>query len=131
MKELEVRTSSRRQLVAITDRIQKAVGELGVEDGSCHVFVPHTTAAVTINENADPDVAHDIVTALGELVPNVRFRHGEGNSDAHFLSTLIGCSLTVPVVDGRLRLGTWQGVFFVELDGPRTRRVWVGATASS
>jgi len=125
MKELEVRTSSRRQLVAITDRIQEAVGELGVEDGSCHVFVPHTTAAVTINENADPDVAHDIVTALGELVPDVRFRHGEGNSDAHFLSTLIGCSLTVPVAHGRLRLGTWQGVFFVELDGPRTRKVWV------
>jgi secondary thiamine-phosphate synthase enzyme len=131
MKELEVRTSSRRQLVTITDRIQEVVRELGVEDGSCHVFVPHTTAAVTINENADPDVAHDIVTALGELVPDVRFHHAEGNSDAHFLSTLIGCSLTVPVVDGRLRLGTWQGVFFVELDGPRTRRVWVSATASS
>ena len=131
MKELEIRTSARRQLVAMTDRIQEAMGELGVHDGSCHVFVPHTTAAVTINENADPDVAHDITNALGALVPDVRFRHGEGNADAHFLSALIGCSLTMPVVEGRLRLGTWQGVFFVELDGPRTRKVWVSASASS
>ena len=125
MKEIEVRTSERRQMVDISRRVSDAVAELGIGDGWCRVFVPHTTAAVVVNESADPDVARDLVTCYAALVPDVSFAHAEGNSDAHFLSTLLGPEVTLPVAGGRLRLGTWQGVFFVELDGPRTRRVWV------
>ena len=97
----------------------------GGGDGLCHVFVPHTTAAVVINEHADPDVARDLTAAYEAMVPGINFAHAEGNSDAHLMATLLGSSVTVPLVDGRLRLGTWQGIFFVELDGPRTRKVWV------
>ncbi len=112
-------------MVDVTRRVAEAVAELGISDGWCRVFVPHTTAAVVVNESADPDVARDLVACYGALVPELRFAHGEGNSDAHFLSTVLGPEVTLPVADGRLRLGTWQGVFFVELDGPRTRRFWV------
>lgn len=125
MTELEIRTRARRDMVAITDQIRRVVAASGVGDGVCHVFVPHTTAALVVNENADPDVARDLLAAYEALVPAVDFRHAEGNSDAHLLATLLGSSLTLPVVDGELRLGTWQGVFLVELDGPRSRRVWV------
>lgn len=125
MTEIEVRTKARRQLVVITTEVQKVVRESGVDQGLCHVYVPHTTAAVVINENADPDVPRDLLAAYETLIPDISFAHAEGNSDAHFLSTLLGCSVTVPVEAGRTRLGTWQGIFFVELDGPRTRRVWV------
>ena len=125
MTEFEVRSTSRRQIITITGEVQRAAEELGLEDGLCHVWVPHTTAAVVVNENADPDVARDLLAAYEAMVPAVRFAHAEGNSDAHLLATLLGGSLTLPVRSGRLRLGTWQGVFFVELDGPRTRRVWV------
>ena len=128
MIEIEVRTTARRQLRTITSEVQRAVGESGVGQGLCHVHIPHTTAAVVINENADPDVPHDLAAAYEALIPNIRFAHAEGNSDAHFLSTVLGCGVTVPVENGRLRLGTWQGIFFVELDGPRTRRVWVSVT---
>jgi secondary thiamine-phosphate synthase enzyme len=126
--EIEVRTQARRQLVVITAEVQKAVRESDVDCGLCHVYVPHTTAAVVINENADPDVPRDLLAAYETLVPKISFAHAEGNSDAHFLSTVLGCSVTVPVEDGRARLGTWQGIFFVELDGPRTRRVHVTVT---
>ena len=125
MKQIQVRTRSRREMVLITADLQRAVSEMGVSDGLCLVWVPHTTAAVVVNENADPDVARDLLAAYEELIPGIRFAHAEGNSDAHLLSTLLGSSVTIPVEGGRLRLGTWQGVFFVELDGPRGRGVWV------
>ena len=129
MKEIEIRTHSRRQLVVSTTEVQRAVREAGADRGLCHVYVPHTTAAVVINENADPDVPRDLLAAYEELIPEISFAHAEGNSDAHYLSTVLGCSVTVPVEAGRARLGTWQGIFFVELDGPRTRRVLVTVTS--
>jgi secondary thiamine-phosphate synthase enzyme len=120
---IEVQTAARRQMVDITARVAAAVE--GPGDGLCHVFVPHTTAAVVINESADPDVARDLVAAYEAMVPSIDFAHTEGNSDAHLLATLLGSSVTVPVEKGRLRLGTWQGIFFVELDGPRLRKVFI------
>lgn len=125
MKEttFRVRTSEREQILIITAEVNAALGELGGGDGVCTIVVPHTTCAISVNENADPDVPADLVKALRAAVPNVSFRHGEGNSDAHFLSMLIGPSLTWPYRGGRLVLGTWQGVYFVELDGPRERKV--------
>jgi secondary thiamine-phosphate synthase enzyme len=122
MKQIEVRTTSHRQMVDITAQVKAAIE---APDGICHVYVPHTTAAVVINEHADPDVARDLVAAYEAMVPNIRFAHAEGNSDAHLMSTLLGGSVTVPVEHGHLQLGTWQGIFFVELDGPRTRKVWI------
>lgn len=123
-----VRTRSRNEVVDITAEVQNAVGALGVEEGAVVVYVPHTTAAVTINESADPDVARDIELKLSELVPQSGdYMHAEGNSDGHVKSTLVGCSEVVLVDGGRLVLGTWQGVFFCEFDGPRTRSVLVGA----
>ena len=121
---LDVGTSERNQLVDITSQIRKAVRESGVSDGTCLVYVPHTTAAVTINENADPTVKQDILMMLGKLVPLSReFRHAEGNSDAHVKATLVGSSVRLIVESGDLVLGTWQGIFFCEFDGPRSRRV--------
>lgn len=121
MKTIEVRTGSHREMIDITRHVADAIPE--VERGLCVVYVPHTTAAVVINEHADPDVASDLIAAYGSMVPEMSFAHAEGNSDAHLLSTLLGSSVAIPIEDGRLRLGTWQGIFFVELDGPRTRRV--------
>ena len=123
MNQIEVRTASHRQMVDITRQVSAAID--GAGDGICHVYVPHTTAAVVINEHADPDVARDLVSAYEKMVPDIHFAHAEGNSDAHLMTTLLGSSVTVPVEDGRLRLGTWQGIFFVELDGPRSRKVCV------
>jgi len=123
VNSIEVRTAAHRQMVDITRQVATVID--GTDDGICHVYVPHTTAAVVINEHADPDVARDLIAAYEAMVPKIRFAHAEGNSDAHLMSTLLGSSVTVPVADGRLRLGTWQGIFFVELDGPRTRKVWV------
>ncbi len=120
-----VGTSEREQIVLITHEIDSALGTLTKDAGICTIVVPHTTCAISVNENADPDVPADLVKAFRALVPNVKFRHGEGNSDAHFLSTLIGCSLSWPYRGGKLVLGTWQGVYFIELDGPRERRVTV------
>jgi secondary thiamine-phosphate synthase enzyme len=120
---LELETRARREMVDITARVAAAVARGSADDILCHVFVPHTTAAVVVNESADPDVAHDLIAAYAAMVPALRFAHAEGNSDSHLLATLLGCSVTVPVTAGRLRLGTWQGIFFVELDGPRARRV--------
>jgi len=120
---IEVRSGARREMIDITRAVATAVE--GAGDGLCHVFVPHTTAAVVINEHADPDVARDLTAAYEAMVPQIRFAHAEGNSDAHLMATLLGSSVTVPVEAGRLRLGTWQGIFFVELDGPRSRKVWV------
>lgn len=126
MIELEIRTGSHRALVDITSEIDRALVDAGFAgDGTVTVWVPHTTAALTVNENADPDVRHDLLAAWEAMLPEVDFRHAEGNSDAHLLASLIGGSITIPVVGGRMRLGTWQGVYLVELDGPRTRRVWI------
>ena len=125
MIELEVRTNARRQMVDVTRKIQEAVMEAGIDHGQCLLWVPHTTAAVVVNEHADPDVARDLVAAYEAMIPDIRFAHGEGNSDAHLLATVLGSSLTMIVNGGRLALGTWQGVFFVELDGARRRRIWV------
>jgi secondary thiamine-phosphate synthase enzyme len=123
-KSFRVRTSKKVEILVITDQVETAVRELGVAEGLVTILVPHTTAAVSINENADPDVPSDLERAFEAIVPDVRFRHGEGNSDAHFLSTLVGASITVPW-KGNLLLGTWQGVYFLEFDGPRNREVQV------
>ena len=120
---IEIRTTSPKEMVDITRQVAGAVE--GRPDGLCHVYVPHTTAAVVINEHADPDVARDLTAAYAAMVPPIRFAHAEGNSDAHLMATLLGSSVTVVIENGRLKLGTWQGIFFVELDGPRSRKVWV------
>jgi secondary thiamine-phosphate synthase enzyme len=114
-------------MVDITGQVESIVRESGVTNGDVIVYCPHTTAAVTINENADPSVVHDILLALDEAVPrsHTGFRHSEGNSDAHCKSSLVGCSEQVLIKDGGLALGTWQGIYFCEFDGPRSRRVIV------
>ncbi len=126
MEHFEIRTSAREEMLDITGRVQEAIERLGVRDGAVLVFVPHTTAGITINENADPDVVCDILEGLRRVAPrDARYRHAEGNSDGHIKSSLVGTNVTVPVSDGRLVLGTWQGVFFCEFDGPRSRRVTI------
>jgi secondary thiamine-phosphate synthase enzyme len=124
-KSFRVRTSEREQILLITREVDAALADLTTGDGICTVIVPHTTCAISVNENADPDVPADLTRALRAMIPNVRFQHGEGNSDAHLLSMLIGSSLTWPYRHGKLVMGTWQGVYFVELDGPRERKVTV------
>jgi secondary thiamine-phosphate synthase enzyme len=126
-KEFRVSTRSRTEMVDITGQVAAAVRETDVRDGDVIVFCPHTTAAITINENADPSVVHDILLALDEILPraNPGFRHEEGNSDAHCKSSLLGCSEQVLIKDGSLVLGTWQALYFCEFDGPRSRRVIV------
>lgn len=126
MKEIMIRTNARVEMVDITSAVQKALQENNIQSGYCVVFTPHTTAAVTINENADPDVPCDIIAALEKAIPqNASYRHGEGNSPAHVKSSLVGASETVLIENGRLVLGTWQAIFFCEFDGPRTRRVLI------
>ena len=116
--------------IDITGQVRKIVASGNVQNGLCQIFVPHTTAGVTINENADPDVVTDMLAALGKIVPDLHYRHSEGNSPAHVKSSLVGCSITVPISEGRLCLGTWQGIYFCEFDGPRTRKVWVQLVGS-
>ena len=127
MHQLTVSTAQRDQMVEITAEVQGVVDEAGLIDGHVLVFVPHTTAGVTINENADPDVVHDTLKRLDKMVPwrEPFDRHGEGNSASHIKASMMGSSVTVIVRSGRLQLGTWQGVWFCEFDGPRTRQVWV------
>lgn len=121
-----VRTSSRNQFVNITGDVLDVVTSSGVTDGICTVFVPHTTAGVTINENADPDVVRDLIDTLNRIVPeNGGYRHSEGNSDAHLKASMMGFSATVIVENGKLLLGTWQGIYFCEFDGPRNRHIFV------
>ena len=118
-----IATRRRQEMINITNLVTADLEAENFKDGLCIVFVTHTTAALTINENADPDVPRDMLAKLTQLVPeNDGYHHLEGNSDAHILSTLIGCSLNIPVVNGKMILGIWQGLFFVELDGPRQRR---------
>jgi secondary thiamine-phosphate synthase enzyme len=126
MEKIEIGTRAREEIVDLTDEIGRIVAASGVADGLCAVYVPHTTAAVTINENADPDVKADIIMALRKAVPDsLPCAHAEGNSPAHVKSSLVGSSVTVIIAGGKLRLGTWQGICFCEFDGPRSRQVWV------
>jgi len=123
---INVRTSSRIEMVDITSQIQKEVKAFGITDGICVAYVPHTTAGITINEGADPAVCRDIIDKLSSLVPaGAGYRHLEGNADSHIKATLVGSSVTIIVEGGRLMLGTWQKVFFCEFDGPRSRRIYV------
>ncbi len=131
MRELNIKTSRRDEMIDITRQIAALLPELGIVDGSVHIFSPHTTAAVTINEACDPDVARDMLYYLDKLVrhddPN--YRHAEGNSAAHIKTSLMGAGVLASVADGKLQLGTWQGVFFCEFDGPRNRTVWLRAVS--
>lgn len=117
-------TASHMELVDITDRVQELIREHEFTSGFCYIFNPHTTAGITINEGADPDVRLDIIDALQQIVPmNFNYRHREGNSASHVMASLMGASLTIAIENGRLKLGTWQHLFFCEFDGPRTRKV--------
>jgi secondary thiamine-phosphate synthase enzyme len=126
----DVDTTARNQLIDITGKIQKTIFNSGISDGTIVVYCPHTTAAITINENADPDVVHDILLTLSELIPHHRsgYKHSEGNSDAHVKSSLVGCSITAIISDRKLQLGRWQGIYFCEFDGPRRRTVHIQIT---
>lgn len=126
METLRVKTKRRTQLVDVTAQVQQVVAESGVNSGVCYVFVPHTTAAVTINEHADPDVAADLEGVFDRMVPHAGpYRHAEGNTDSHAKALLVGASQIIFVEAGKLALGTWQGVFLCEFDGPRERKVWL------
>ncbi|MDA8173983.1 MAG: secondary thiamine-phosphate synthase enzyme YjbQ, partial [Nitrospiraceae bacterium] len=123
IKYINVRSRQRNEFVDITHEVEAALKESGVTDGMCLVYVPHTTASVTINEGADPSVQRDIITSLSRLVPHeAGYHHREGNSDAHIKSSMVGSSVCVPVDSGKLALGTWQAIYFCEFDGPRHRR---------
>ena len=126
-EDFRISTKCRNQMIDITSQVSSLVGKSGVTDGDVIVYCPHTTAAITINENADPSVPHDLLLTLEQLLPQHRsgYRHSEGNSDSHCKSSLIGCSEQILIVDGSLQLGTWQGIFFCEFDGPRSRKVIV------
>ncbi len=127
MNELIINTSRHTEFVEITERVQTVVDESKIEEGICVCFVPHTTAGITINENADPDVVTDMIFALDRAVPwkDPHYRHGEGNTAAHVKSSMMGHSVNVFIRDGRLQFGTWQGIYLCEFDGPRSRKVWV------
>ena len=126
-KDFHMSTKNRNQMIDITGQVRSFVSQSGIINGDVIVYCPHTTAAITINENADPSVPHDILLTLEELVPHYRpgYRHSEGNSDAHCKSSLVGCSEQILIQDKSLELGTWQGIFFCEFDGPRSRKVIV------
>jgi secondary thiamine-phosphate synthase enzyme len=129
--ELSVPTGKRNEFINISGMVQKCIAESGISEGLCTVFVPHTTAGVTINENADPDVVHDIINQLLEIVPpGGNYAHSEGNSDAHIKSSLVGPSINLIISGGRAILGTWQGIYFAEFDGPRHRKLYIKCTAS-
>jgi secondary thiamine-phosphate synthase enzyme len=130
MEQINVLSKKRVELINITPHVQNIVKRSGVKEGVCYVYVPHTTAAVTINENADPSVINDIQNYLNKLVPfDGPYSHAEGNSDAHIKTSFMGCSEIIVVTNGDLLLGTWQGIFFCEFDGPRNRKVHIKVTA--
>ena len=123
---ITIPTSARVSIEDITPHVEQIVRRSGIADGLCTVYVPHTTAGVIVNENYDPDVKHDILTALARLVPaSASYQHSEGNADAHIKASLVGNAVSIPISGGRLAFGTWQGVLFCEFDGPRTRRIIV------
>ena len=125
--QFSISSKHRSQMIDITSQVGSVISESGVNNGDAIVYCPHTTAAITINENADPSVPHDILLMLSELIPHHHsgYKHFEGNSDAHCKSSLVGCSEQILIKDGTLALGTWQGIFFCEFDGPRNRKVIV------
>ncbi|MCH7675913.1 YjbQ family protein [candidate division KSB1 bacterium] len=124
LKEFSIRTNQQVEFVKLTGQVQKLLDESGVQEGICHVYVPHTTAGITINEGADPDVIRDMTMELNKIVPlEDGYRHAEGNSAAHIKASMMGSSVAVIIESGKLVLGTWQAIFFCEFDGPRTRRV--------
>ncbi len=126
MEKISVKTNSRIELIDITEKVRQAVSKAKVKEGVCFIFCPHTTAGLTVNENADPSVKKDIINALNKMVPaSAGYAHSEGNADSHIKSSILGSSLTVLVEDSKLALGTWQGIYFCESDGPRAREVWV------
>lgn len=126
MHKINIRTGSRTELIDITDKIQQVVAKSKVVEGTCVIFVPHTTAGITINENADPSVRKDILKELNKIVPfDDGYAHSEGNAAAHIKASLMGASINVIIEGGALSLGTWQGIYFCEADGPRTREVWI------
>lgn len=126
MEKLSVSTPDQTIMVDITNKINEIVTKHGIVNGICHIFVPHTTAGLTINENADPDVRVDITKELNTIIPFTdNYKHSEGNSAAHIKASIIGSSENIIIEDGRLQLGTWQGIFLCEFDGPRRRQVWV------
>ena len=132
MKNIALQTHNRCEFIDVTGRVQEAVAECGLGEGAVMVFVPHTTAGITINENADPSVVDDLLDNLQRLVPeHGNYRHSEGNSDAHCKASLMGSSVLVPVKSGKLVLGTWQGIYFCEFDGPRSRKFQVAGLAGS
>jgi secondary thiamine-phosphate synthase enzyme len=131
MEVLTVKTRRRTEFVDVTREVQGAVKKLGISNGVCYVYVPHTTAAVTINEHADPDVASDLEGIFDRLVPHKGpYKHSEGNTDSHAKAVMVGASQTILVEDGKLMLGRWQGVFLCEFDGPRERKIWVKAVGA-
>ncbi len=131
MKTINIKTSRRVEMVDITPDVESVVRDSGVEDGICVLFCPHTTAGLTINENADPSVAVDISEHLSEIVPhNKNYKHLEGNADSHIKSVIVGQTLTLIIHKGKPVLGTWQGIFFCEFDGPRSRKVFVKIVSS-
>ncbi len=126
LKEITIKTNTRAQILDITAQVQKVVSESGITEGLCCVFIPHTTAGVTINENADPSVKQDIIMELNKVIPfDDNYSHLEGNSAAHIKASIIGPSVNIPVKNNNLLLGTWQGICFCEFDGPRTRKYYV------
>ena len=131
MTRIDVKTSHRSEMIAVTDPVQRAVAASGVQEGICYAYVPHTTAAVTINENADPSVPRDVLHVIDRIIPfdDAAYRHLEGNSAAHIKAILVGASEAIPITGGRLALGTWQGIFFCEFDGPRSRHLSVKVMA--
>lgn len=126
LKEITIQTNTQTQILDITAQVQKVVSESGIAEGLCCVFVPHTTAGVTINENADPSVKQDILMELNKIIPfDDNYSHSEGNSAAHIKASIIGSSVNIPLKNNNLLLGTWQGICFCEFDGPRTRKYYV------
>jgi secondary thiamine-phosphate synthase enzyme len=131
MKEIKVQTNSKSEMIDITSLVQNHISKEKISRGICVVFIPHTTAGITINENADPDVPRDILASLERAVPfNANYRHAEGNSAAHVKASLVGSSQLILVENGRLLLGTWQSIFFCEFDGPRARKIIVSVIAN-
>ncbi len=131
MEKFTIHSVDRTSIIDITQQIQSIVKKSGIKDGVCYIFIPHTTAGVTINENADPDVKSDMLMEINKVIPfSDSYRHIEGNSAAHIKASLFGNSETIFLKEGRLQLGTWQGIFFCEFDGPRTRKVWVNLIKS-
>ncbi len=128
-KVIGVRTSHREELLDITQQVMGVVKDSGAKDGVCIIYCPHTTAGLTINENADPSVKSDILKGLDAMIPSIHFSHAEGNSDAHIKASMMGFSLQVLIEDGSLVLGTWQGIYFCEFDGPRSRKLHVQVIA--